>query len=370
MLRIGSVAVVAGFAPAAIGGIPGPAIVHPAAKMNAPVLRLALSQHYGRPGDASGYSVILVTGRRTAWVFGGSNPGGPSTPVAARWTGKSLSPSALPAKLTGFISEAGATSSHDIWAASQFGRYVLHWNGRQWSLVRHFAHGSITGLTVAGQHSVWVFTTTAGGVHQEGTWHFNGHAWMHPGGLASQINRASALSGHDIWAVAVGGSADMIVRFDGKRWHHVQTGRTLAGLRVHDILAESDRDVWVAGNETAGAGRLVLAHWNGTRWTRIASKLDAWAGRLAKGRRGGVLLTATPETGTAATGSVLSVSTDGWITDAVVRSARGTGVSDVAEVPDRRMVLVAGGLLTAAGGNAAFWSGVFPVARPDDDDDD
>ena len=84
MLKIGSIAAVAGFVPAVMGVVPGQALVHPVAKVSHGALRIALRQHYGPLANASGYSVILVAGRDSAWVFGGTNPGGASKPVAAR----------------------------------------------------------------------------------------------------------------------------------------------------------------------------------------------------------------------------------------------------------------------------------------------
>ena len=179
MLRIGTIAAAAGFVPAALGAVPGAALVHPAAKISATALQLAVTRHYGPADNASGYSVVLAFGKHSSWVFGGTNPGGESRPVAARWNGSQLTPSALPAGLTGFISDAAASSANDIWASSEWGRYVVRWNGQRWSVVRRWRHGTITGLTVAGSRSVWVFSTTAAGFRQNGTWHFNGRSWTH-----------------------------------------------------------------------------------------------------------------------------------------------------------------------------------------------
>jgi hypothetical protein len=372
MLKIGSIAAVAGFVPAVLGVVPGQALVHPVAKVSHGALRIALRQHYGPLANASGYSVILVAGRDSAWVFGGTNPGGASKPVAARWNGQRLTPSALPAGLAGFITDAGAVSARDIWATSEYGRYLLRWDGQRWSLVRTWPHGTITGLTVAGQRSVWVFSTTAAGVRQGGTWHFNGRSWARVSGLAGQIYRASALSRQDVWAVAAGERADSIVRFNGSRWWRVRTGAALAGVRAHDILAMSDRNVWVIGNQASksGTGRLALLHWNGKTWAREPSKLDAWAGRLAPGWHGDVLMTATPEGTAAAAGLILRASPAGLVSVTMIRSAQGSGVSDIALSRGTRTVLVAGGVLTELGGDAAIWAGRVPpaAARPDDDD--
>jgi hypothetical protein len=407
MLKFGPVAAAAGFVPAALGVVPGPAmtahlmpgsaapgaaasgpavpsyairglanqhpaIVHPAARLSSTAFRLAVRWHYGQPANASGYSVIFASGGRSAWVFGGTNPGGASKPVAARWNGQKLTPSSLPGGLTGFITEAAAASSRDIWAASQFGRYLVHWDGVHWSVARRWSRGTITGLTVAGPRSVWVFGTTAAGLHGTGTWHFNGQSWTDPPGLPGRIYRASALSRRDIWAVAADQGSDRILRYNGANWRQVHTGTALSGVLVHDILAMSDRDVWVVGNEAAapGTGRLVLVHWNGASWVRMPTKLDAWAGRLAPDTRGNVLITATPEGTAAAVGLIVRILRGGRLSVTTIRSPLGSGVSDVALARGTHLVMVAGGVLTMRGGDAAIWTGklVSAAARPDDDD--
>ena len=163
--------------------------------------RVVVSRHYGPPANASGYSVILLTGAKTAWAFGGTNPGGPSRPVAGHWNGSTMTPSKLPAGLAGFISDASAPSARDIWATSQYGGYVLHWNGRRWHVARRWRYGEITGLTAISVRNVWTFGTTASGARGTGTWHFDGTSWQPVSGPARRIYRASAVSGHDIWAI-------------------------------------------------------------------------------------------------------------------------------------------------------------------------
>ena len=96
----------------------------------------AVVRHYGLPANASGYSVIVGTGPTEAWAFGGTNPGGPSAPVATLWSGDTTATATLPRGLTSFISDASETSSSDIWAASQYGRYVLHFDGVRWRVAR------------------------------------------------------------------------------------------------------------------------------------------------------------------------------------------------------------------------------------------
>lgn len=352
-------------APAESPGNATPA-ARPTADTGPAVLRLAATKHYGQPGNASGFSVIIATGAGQAWAFGGTNPGGPSTPIAARWNGTSLTSSPLPGGLTGFINDASAPAANDVWAAGQYGRYVLHWNGKGWHIARRWPSGQITGLNAISANDVWVFGTSITGSRLVGTWHFDGRSWTPVPGPAGSIYRASAVSHTDIWAIAATSNADIILRYNGRTWWRVRVGPVFNGAQPQDILAVSNRDVWMAGNEVSpdGTPRLVLAHWNGSRWSRLASGLSAWAGQLAPGPHGDVLLTATPANA-AATGLILHASPYGWGTAIVVADGLGSGVSDVALVPRTSSLWATGGILTRLGGEAAVWSG--PMARADHD---
>jgi hypothetical protein len=347
--------------PAASGGS-APATAPTAARTSAAVMRVAVIRHYGQPGNASGFSAIVATRAGQAWAFGGTNPGGPSTPIAVRWDGTTLTPSTLPGGLTGFINDASATGANDVWAASQYGRYVLHWNGQRWRIARQWHVGQVTGLTAVSPADVWVFGTSTAGSRIVGTWHFDGATWRPVTGEAGSIYRASAVSHRDIWAIAANAGADVIIRYNGRTWWRVRTGPSLNGIQPEDILAVSNRDVWVAGNEVSPTGipRLGLAHWDGSRWSRLAGGLSAWAGQLEPGPLGDVLLTATPANASA-TGLIVHASAHGWGAAIVIASGLGSGVSDVAVVPRANSLWATGGILTRLGGAAAIWSG--PMAR-------
>jgi hypothetical protein len=332
-----------------------------AASVRSAASLITVGKHYGLAGNASGYSAIVVTGKHAAWVFGGTNPGGPSTPVAASWDGRILRPSALPVGLTGFISAASASSPSNVWAVSDYGPYALRWNGRTWQVAKRWGQGLITGLVAISPRDVWVFGTTSSGTQGIGTWHFDGRSWTAVNGQAGDIYQASAWR-RDIWAIAAANGGYQIERYDGRSWQRVRTGRALSGLTLSSVVAVSDRDVWLLGNTTgkAGPGPLVLVHWNGYRWRRLTTRLQAWAGQLAPGSSGGVLATAAPAS-SLTSGLILQVSTAGRLSTTTVTSALGSGVSDVALARDSRYVWATGGVLTPLGGNAALW--LVPVPR-------
>ena len=385
MLRIRSTAAVAGLVPVlalasangpalarqeAAGAVSGPQHARAAVRGGVSPYRILAISHFGQPGNASGYSAIVVTGKRQAWVFGGTNPGGPSRPVAEHWTGVAMTRGALPPGLAGFISDASAPSATDIWAASEYGGYLLHWNGTRWYLAKRW-DGTITGLTAVSADNVWIFGASADGNGTE-TWHFNGRSWRPVAGAAGAIYRASAISRRDIWAITTGTKTASVLRYDGKQWRPVRTGHVLTGVVASDILAASKRDVWVLGNEVrAGAIRLVLAHWNGARWRRINMRVAAFAGRLSPGAHGTVLVTATPAQASAA-GLVLQVNAAGEDRVTAIRSGLGSGVSSVALLRGTRLLLASGGVLTRLGGDAVIWEGRLTLSAhhriPGDDD--
>ncbi len=321
--------------------------------------QLTAGRHYGQPTNASGYSVIVRTGPASAWLLGGSNPGGPSTPVAALWNGALLTSATLPSGLTSFISDASATSPSDIWAVSRYGRYVLHYDGVQWRVVKLWQHGQITGLTAVSPSDVWVFGTTADGTSNVGTWHFDGYSWQRVPGLADSVVRASATSDSDIWAIAASRASYSILHYDGTSWQQVPTGADLDGIQPRDILANSPSDVWVLGTQadTTDGVRLVLLHWNGTAWTSLVTQIDAWAGRLAPGADGSVLVTATPADASAA-GLILQVAAPaGWPAVTAQSWLENGSVSDVTLASGTQSLWASGAILTRLGGEAVIWTG-------------
>lgn len=336
-----------------------------------PQWRMAVNLHYGQVPNSSGYSEILTAGH-VMWAFGGTNPGGQSAPVAMFLAYGTWHDSALPAGLTNFISGASAPRPNDIWAISEYGGYVLHWNGTRWSVAKNWGQSSeLTGVVAVNSRDVWVFGTSADGSRTVGTWHFNGRTWQPVNAVGADIYRASAVSVHDIWAIAAGPKVDSIERFGTRGWRHIRTGRVLVGVRWHDILAVSRNEVWILGTAPSshGSGRLVLAHWNGRHWMRFDTSLEAWAGQLASVGSGSIVATAM-SAGLLGDGLVIEMTSRGHLTSSTIASSLGSGVTDIAYVPRSHMLWASGAVLTRLGGNAALWTLTLPHARPQADHDD
>jgi len=249
-------------------------------------------QHYGAPGNFSGYMTVAAPGKSAAWAFGGTALSGgtaPSgSPVAERWNGRAWRGSPLPAGLHDTIDAASAASATDIWAVTHFGGYVLHWNGARWSLAKRLpGGGQLTGVTAHSPDDVWVFGG-GGSIGGLGTWHFNGRAWRQWTGSASGLEKASAVSATNIWAVGGPLTPDSaIVHFNGRSWRPV-TAPALSGLSFRDIRAFSRNDVWVTATAATSPLPAFLVHFNGTRWTRfeLPWKVDVY--ELAADGHGGL----------------------------------------------------------------------------------
>jgi hypothetical protein len=339
-----------------------------AAPASAPDWQIVATVHYGPGGNASGYSAVVALTRNDAWVFGGTNPGGTSSPTAEHWDGKRWQPSPLPPGLSDFVVAADASSARNVWAVGD--GYALRWNGTSWSVARTWPQArQLTSVAAINRNDVWVFgSSTFSGQAGLGAWHFNGRAWIRARGLASAIYRASAVARHDIWAITISPRGGSVVRYNGRAWARVRSAASaLANTQLNDVLAPSRTSVWVSGVSPADGthGRLVLAHWNGSRWSRFVAPWGVQQPeRFASDGAGGIWIPVVSAGGDAATW-ILHLSRAGrWTRTPIAGGqATGVGVGDLALIPGTTSLWGSGGLLTTAGGNATIWAYLAGSAR-------
>jgi len=331
-----------------------------------PPWQIAATVHYGPADYASGYSAVVASAKDDAWAFGGTNPGGTSTPTAERWNGKRWQSWPLPTGLSGFIVAADASSPSDVWAVGN--GYALHWDGSRWTVAKTWSQaGETTSVAAISPTDVWVFGSSIfSGATGLGTWHFTGRAWVRATGIAGTIYRASAIMRHNIWAIAYSTGGGSVVRYDGFTWERVTAAdRALAGTQLDDILAVSADNVWVSGMSpaTAADGYLVLAHWNGTRWQRFTSPWRVQQPeRFATDGVHGVWIPAVTGGDSPATW-ILHLSAAGTWTRTLIATSgadTGVGVGDLALIPGTTTLWGSGGLLTTIGGSAAIWEHGMP----------
>jgi hypothetical protein len=323
--------------------------------------RIVATVHYGPGGNASGYSAVVALAKDDAWVFGGTNPGGTSSPTAEIWNGRGWRSSPLPAGLTGFVAAADASSARNVWAVGD--GYALRWNGTKWLVAKTWSQtGQLTSVAAVNRNDVWVFGSSPfGGGASLGSWHFNGRAWIRARGLANSIYRASAVARHDIWAITAGPRGGSVVRYNGHAWTRVRSARSaLANTQLENVLAMSRTSVWVSGITPANGqnARLVLAHWNGTRWSRFVAHWDVeQPERFAPDGTGGIWIPVVTGGLEPATW-ILHLSHGGrWSRTQVAASgATGVGIGDLALIPGTTSLWGSGGLLTTTGGDATIWA--------------
>ena len=208
--------------------------------------------------------------------------------------------------LTG-VSDISAT---DAWAvgyrstpAGRTGNTLIeHWNGHDWSVVTSPNPVGSTTANTADNSLAGVSCSSARACVAVGTWGtslsylrtlaevWNGRTWKigaTPTPVAYEgdiLTGVSALSANDVWAVGgrgeVSGSAalpgnilrTLIEHWNGRRWSVIASPNPLVvGNELSGVAAVSTRNVWAAGTIGKGLSLQPLAvHWNGVRWTRVA----------------------------------------------------------------------------------------------------
>lgn len=222
------------------------------------------------------FDAVVATGPATGWAFRSDSTVAYERTGAASW--KQV---AFPGG-TGTVEAAAATSPSNVWTAYDFsgGSQIDHWNGRNWSVVKTFP-GYINGLSVLGAGDVWVY----GGVdtNNDGIWHYHGGKWTE---VSSTLQGGSALSDQNVWAY----TGATIEHFNGTKWSATNVANLLpsnSSSRVAGIVALSPEDVYATGNGPHGAP-LVVLHYNGNGWAKVASGNFQGGGRLAPDGNGGL----------------------------------------------------------------------------------
>lgn len=305
--------------------------------------------HQGGNGD---FTAIAAVGTSGGWAFSGA---GAAAPAAFRRSGANWVAAPFPGHSDERVVAARATSAANVWAFTSNGTRsrALRWNGSSWSVAGSFSR-EIAGAVVVSSTDVWVFGDQfqPGGVL--GTWHFNGRAWTHIPGEGG-LNGGSALSATSIWAF--GGTH--VSHWNGRAWSATSVAgllpaRDRQGLNdpaVTAIYAQSPASVWAVGNgnrEDEG-GPLVVLHFNGHAWTRVAENQsfagDGVTGQVAPDGRGGLWI---PLPGIEGGASHLVHYSGGQLTAAVLPvAANRIDVESVAWIPGTFQAL-AGGLTHAA----------------------
>jgi hypothetical protein len=253
--------------------------------------------------------------------------------------------------LTSEIFAASADSADDVWAVTEAGGDILHWDGTAWSVAEHATgrrDAIFTDVLALSPSDVWAFGNSGVGPGF-GAWHFDGTTWTHVTGRASGVGSASALSPTSIWATgSLTSPGDAIFHYNGTTWRHV-TAPALNAAFYPAILALSSGNIWATASSLSSKEWLV--HLSGGQWTTVTLPWPSLVlNSLAPDGHGGVWLDAFAQTGTQAW--ILHYSAGQWTRTALSPGAMGA----MALIPGTTSLWGAGGVSAATGANAEIWA--------------
>jgi hypothetical protein len=242
---------------------------------------------------------VAVTSARNAWAVG--ETGGEKT-VILRWNGTAWKqvPSPSPGPQGDFLYGVTATSATSAWAVGTAhtgavtSTLILHWNGKTWTRVASPSPGpegsTLYGLSASSPASAWAVGYTA--VYSEG-WktlieHWNGKTWKQvpspdPVTVSSSkltwniLQSVSAVSAGSAWAVgysevALTGSKDMILRWNGTAWKQVSSPNPFCATcdSLLGVTARPAGHRWAVGTVNVGA-EVTILRGSGAAWKNFPS---------------------------------------------------------------------------------------------------
>jgi hypothetical protein len=238
------------------------------------------------------FTAVAATGAHSAWAFNGE-----TKPTAWRHSGSAWSKVPFPGKNSNVL-DASATSPTNVWAFTN--SQALRWNGSRWITERTFpvGGGGIASGEALSARNVWVFgfADLAGPI---GTWHFNGRTWT------KVASGHGLVGGSGSWAF--GGST--VAHWNGHTWTRTSVARLLPkkmknglnGPAVNSMYAQSATNVWAVGdgNLQDEGGPLVILHYNGHTWSKVASSSTVGYPypSLAPDGHGGLWIPVSPSAG-------------------------------------------------------------------------
>jgi hypothetical protein len=250
-----------------------------------------------------------------ALLAGGSVAAVGQTAAAAPFTASARGTSAAQAEVaaasaagtSGQLHAVTAVSAKNAWAVGCSGScngphsLILHWNGVAWSKVASPDPGpgadELTGVTAVSASDAWAVgyacnTSDCGEIVSTLILHWNGTKWASvpspdPSTVLNQLFGVTAVSADDVWAAgsdvpdaATLLSSTLVLHWNGTKWSRVPSPTVSdASTTLYGVNADSARDAWAVGNEciypacpdpgiTTDA---VTLHWNGTKWSIVAS---------------------------------------------------------------------------------------------------
>jgi hypothetical protein len=256
----------------------------------------------GSASAASGWTVAATTGvtgpvssfsDSDAWAVG--NPG------FAHWNGSAWQQVAAPAG-RGTVLGIADDGPSDAWAVGSVSSgyhitspQIERWDGRTWTVsaapVISARNANLSGVAAPGPGNAWAVGNDG---HAALIEHWDGTAWTrvtvpdpNAGTIyGSRLTAISARTASDIWAIgtyanpAPAPDSLYALHFDGTAWRQVAMAQTGSQTNSNSpvptsVVAVGPADVWMVGQQSNFSSPTTLTeHWNGSRWSIVASPFD------------------------------------------------------------------------------------------------
>jgi hypothetical protein len=213
-----------------------------------------------------------------------------------RWDGTRWAhvPSPTPAggaDLTG----VSATSASDVWAVGSYGivgrTLAMHWDGTNWTRLPTPSPGGVQGSMLLGVASVpdsgaWAvgcYGTPASGAEHTLALRWTGTRWARAPapspGASCCLSAVTAVSPSDAWAVGTAASSvngldrTLVLHWDGTRWTKLASpSPRVGGSELNAVSAPSATSAWAVGDVVSNqVYRTLILRWGGARWRTVAS---------------------------------------------------------------------------------------------------
>jgi len=191
---------------------------------------------------------------------------------------------------------AASISATDVWAVGEFTTasgvmqpLTLHWNGRKWSIVKSptasSGNNTLRAVAAVSINDVWAVGSfiAASGSGQALIEHWDGKKWSvvasPTAGMGNVLLGVAAVTTTDVWAVgtfALTGSGiaqTLIEHWDGTSWSVVSSPNASTQTNeLAGVTAVSANDIWAVGQFNNGTGpQTLIERWNGTSWSVVPS---------------------------------------------------------------------------------------------------
>lgn len=281
-------------------------------------------------GGSDTLSHVVAAAPDDIWAFGRTESW-KGKPFALRWNGDRWATSPLPKEAKGAVLDVAGSGPDDLWLLTGNTRNptAFHRTGERWTIQDGLPYG--TRFEVLDATHVWAYSPGA----IQSIFFYDGNGWK-PAALPDGVGLKAfdATSPADLWALGSvengGKTATGVYRSDGLGWTRVPLGDALPAddrdtyVDLELLLATSDDDVWVIGNqvprpeeesEAEPVSVPVAAHWDGRSWHRIDVQRRWRPYQAVADGRGGVRILVRPNPGdpdaVAPTTTILSLSADG-----------------------------------------------------------